>query len=73
MPAPPKPAIGGTRLRLPDARMRRSYGSFSPVPSAISRLARSIHSARVLSQVVIPRSSYQASGFRYRPCMAERP
>ena len=73
VPGTPKPSILGTRLREPVARISRSYGSFSPVPSATCRLARSIQRARVFSHVVIARSSYHLSGFRYRPCMAERP
>ena len=73
VPSRPKPSIAGTKLREPVARIRRSYGSVSPVPSATCRRSRSIRSARVFSHVVIARSSYHWSGFRYRPCMAERP
>jgi hypothetical protein len=51
----------------------RSYGSVSPVARRTSRRSRSIAVARVFSQGVIRFCSYQTSGMRYRPCIADRP
>ena len=72
-PGPPKPRISGTKASEPVARMSRSNGSRSPVPSTTSPASRSISCARVLSQQVMRLSSYQASGSRWRPTIAERP
>ncbi len=64
VPRPPKPSIRGTIALDPSARISRSYGSRSPVPSSTSLALRSMRVARVFSHVSIRRSSYQASGLR---------